>query len=251
MEKFCGVYKITSPSNKVYIGSSIDINDRFKQYKRLYNCKPQVKLYNSLNKYGVENHIFEILFLCEKQDRFYFERCFGDIYNSIKCGLNCQLPGRDDLPQVFSEETRAKFSANTKGDKNAMYGKTHTKQSRDKIRENRKEYLKTTMKSVFQYDLEGNLLKVFESVNAAARETGIDCGSICICCNKKIKQIRNFVFRYENDEFSYIKPTYKHLSTEEKDKIQKLLLEGQDVNYIANLLNRSYRAVKIYKSKII
>jgi len=33
-----GIYKITSPSNKVYIGQSINIEKRFKSYKR-YDCK--------------------------------------------------------------------------------------------------------------------------------------------------------------------------------------------------------------------
>ena len=47
-----GIYKITSPNNKVYIGQSVDIEKRLKRYKNL-NCKKQSKIYNSLNKYGV------------------------------------------------------------------------------------------------------------------------------------------------------------------------------------------------------
>ena len=54
-----GIYKITSPSNKVYIGQSIDIEKRFSYYKRL-SCKQQSKVYNSILKYGYENHVFEI-----------------------------------------------------------------------------------------------------------------------------------------------------------------------------------------------
>lgn len=54
-----GIYKITSPTNKVYIGQTWDI-DRTKdmRYKNL-NCKGQIKLYNSLVKHGWDNHIFE------------------------------------------------------------------------------------------------------------------------------------------------------------------------------------------------
>ena len=33
MEKICGIYKITSPSGRIYIGQSIDCPKRFKQYK--------------------------------------------------------------------------------------------------------------------------------------------------------------------------------------------------------------------------
>ena len=64
MIKVCGIYKITSPSGKVYIGQSIDIKRRFTSYKTLNKSKRQVKLYNSFVKYGVENHIFETIEEC-------------------------------------------------------------------------------------------------------------------------------------------------------------------------------------------
>ena len=44
-----GIYKITSPSNKIYIGKSNNINRRFKEYIKL-RCKQQPKLYNSFKK---------------------------------------------------------------------------------------------------------------------------------------------------------------------------------------------------------
>ena len=55
-----GIYKITSPTNKVYIGQSWNIENRWKSYNRL-KCKMQPKIYNSLFKHGVKNHTFEIL----------------------------------------------------------------------------------------------------------------------------------------------------------------------------------------------
>ena len=59
-----GIYKITSPSGKVYIGQSRNIENRFLQYKNKH-CRFQFRLYNSFNKYGVENHVFEIIEECE------------------------------------------------------------------------------------------------------------------------------------------------------------------------------------------
>lgn len=58
-----GIYKISNSNNNIYIGQSWNIEKRFEQYKRLI-CKSQVKLFNSLNKYGVENHKFEIIEIC-------------------------------------------------------------------------------------------------------------------------------------------------------------------------------------------
>lgn len=57
------IYAIISPTNKIYIGQTVDIKKRFNKYKRL-NCKLQYKLYNSLNKYGVDNHEFQVIEEC-------------------------------------------------------------------------------------------------------------------------------------------------------------------------------------------
>ena len=56
-----GIYKITSPSNKIYIGQSLNIEKRFYDYKKLFNCKGQHYLYRSFLKYGIENHTFEVI----------------------------------------------------------------------------------------------------------------------------------------------------------------------------------------------
>ena len=55
-----GIYKITSPSNKVYIGQSIDVENRLKRYK-YFVSKKQTRLYYSILKYGYDNHTYEVL----------------------------------------------------------------------------------------------------------------------------------------------------------------------------------------------
>jgi group I intron endonuclease len=54
------IYKILSPSNKVYIGQTWDYKKRMSGYKNI-SCKRQPKLYNSLLKYSVDNHSFTIV----------------------------------------------------------------------------------------------------------------------------------------------------------------------------------------------
>ena len=58
-----GIYKITSPSNKVYIGQSTNLEKRKDDYIKL-RCDKQPKLFNSLQKYDWEQHIFEIIEEC-------------------------------------------------------------------------------------------------------------------------------------------------------------------------------------------
>lgn len=132
--KITGVYKITNPKGAVYIGSSIDIKRRFNQYKRLNNSGRQPKLYNSFNKYGFDNHTFEILTECERVDLFKLERYYGDLYSSIsRKNLNCSLPKSDDLPYLISEETRVKLSEGRLGNKHWHYGKKLSIEAKIKI----------------------------------------------------------------------------------------------------------------------
>ena len=63
-EKLCGIYKIISPTGKIYIGQSIDLLKRKNDYIKL-RCKDQIRLFNSINKHGWDNHVFEIIEQCE------------------------------------------------------------------------------------------------------------------------------------------------------------------------------------------
>lgn len=55
-----GIYKITSPSGKAYIGQSWNIKQRFNQYGAQH-IKRQPKLFASFQKYGKDNHTFGLL----------------------------------------------------------------------------------------------------------------------------------------------------------------------------------------------
>jgi group I intron endonuclease len=56
-----GIYKITSPSGKVYIGQSWDIELRWKNYRNSGRNQKQPALDASINKYGHNIHKFEII----------------------------------------------------------------------------------------------------------------------------------------------------------------------------------------------
>lgn len=90
MKVICGIYKITSPTGKIYIGQSINIYKRWKSYKKL-RCESQPKIYNSLKKHGVYNHQFEIIHISNKNDLSNLELYYIDLYESYSSlsGLNC------------------------------------------------------------------------------------------------------------------------------------------------------------------
>jgi len=109
-----GIYKITSPNGKVYIGQSINIERRFRHYKIL-RCKDQVKIYNSLLKYGVDAHIFEVLELCDTEQLNNRERHYQDLYDSVANGLNLLYVKSEHFNGGHSDESKKKISDSLKG----------------------------------------------------------------------------------------------------------------------------------------
>jgi group I intron endonuclease len=90
-----GIYLIKNPNNKIYIGQSIDIKKRFNQY-RLLRCKGQPILYNSLKKYGYDNHIFEIIEIVDDENSLVErETYWKKYYNVLEIpSLCCKIDGR-------------------------------------------------------------------------------------------------------------------------------------------------------------
>ena len=143
-----GIYKITSPNGRVYIGQSRNIQKRFSGYRRMKSID-QSRLHASLLKYGLDNHVFEIIEECEFLELNKRERFYQDMYEVLgPKGLNCVLTSTDILPEVKSEETRRRISVSNTGKKHtesaknkvsiANIGKVLSPESRKKLSEARK-----------------------------------------------------------------------------------------------------------------
>lgn len=52
-------------------------------------------------------------------------------------------------------------------------------------------------KAVYQYDLQGNLVKEWESQSKASRDLGISQCNISACCRGLYKQARGFIWRFK------------------------------------------------------
>ena len=109
------IYKIVSPSNRVYIGQTISLQRRLSAYKR-NDCKGQKRLFNSFNTYGFENHNFEVIEECDDDKLNERERYYQDFYSVLsKNGLNCKLTNTSDKRLVHSEDSLKKISEASKG----------------------------------------------------------------------------------------------------------------------------------------
>lgn len=138
-----GIYKITSPTGKVYIGQSINIERRFMTYNRSKFIE-QPRLYNSFFKHGVINHKFEIICECSIYELNEKERYYQDLYYVLgNKGLNCVLTKSFGRHVVVSQETRLKISIASKGRKHSeetklkmskiKTGKGHSKETKLKL----------------------------------------------------------------------------------------------------------------------
>lgn len=135
-----GIYKITSPSGKIYIGQSVNISNRLSKYKNL-NCKSQRVLYNSIIKYGWDYHKFEVLCECDIEELNDKERYYQDLFNVVGSkGLNCMLTTTSTKTGKASKETISiltgrKLSDNTR---EKMRNRKVSKETRLKISESNK-----------------------------------------------------------------------------------------------------------------
>ena len=118
-----GIYKITNLNNKIYVGKSINIPDRIKHYFKL-DCKGQPKLYNSLKKYGPENHIFEVLEECSIDILNEREIFWGNHFNVLEPSIGLNVKGLGGGGS-HSEETKQKISNSLKGRDTSTFSKEH------------------------------------------------------------------------------------------------------------------------------
>lgn len=80
----CGIYKITNKiNNKIYIGQSVDIIDRFRRYKR---AKDDYIIHKAIRKYGLENFTFELMEKCTREELDERERHYISMYSSMLQG---------------------------------------------------------------------------------------------------------------------------------------------------------------------
>ena len=133
-----GVYKITSPTGKIYIGEAVNLQTRCKFYLTPNRIKKQRGIYNSLIKHSVESHTIEVLELCNINQLLIRERYWQEFYDSVNSGLNCFLSQTNKKKKVWSEETKKIMSENSKGINNPFYKKNHSEESLKKISESSK-----------------------------------------------------------------------------------------------------------------
>ena len=155
LSKISGIYKITSPSGKVYIGQSVNLYQRLKSYFEPKSAPNQRILRYSLRKYGINAHKMEILEECSTDMLNERERFYQDKY--IDKSLNCRFTQSNDKSGYCKESTKNNISKSLK------------------ITDSSWRHLKNV---VYQYDIKGNFIAKYDSVSNAAKILGVNKASI-------------------------------------------------------------------------
>lgn len=167
-----GIYKLTSPSGKYYIGQSIDIDKRLSSYEK-HCSKLQRAIYRAILKYGWYNFEVDILWSSEdttnakdilnelEQDFINLYDCIAPNGYNLKAGGNCK---------GFSTETRKLISDKAKGRITSDESKKKQSIARINYIQKLKEENKPNPRCIpiIQMDKEGNFIKEWQS----AREAG-------------------------------------------------------------------------------
>lgn len=207
-----GIYIIISPSGNFYVGQTIDLNRRKKEYSKL-QCEKQPKIFNSLNYYSWNNHRWlEIKCSIDKLDELE-SKIKLDIINILgwSKALFCEIHDTGGGPK--SELTRLKISQANIGKHNipldvrinsSIKRKETIKNNGgynwgDKISQKQKNIPKYgRMKSVNQYDKNGLFIKNWIGVSEAELFYGGGRGkdNISACARGKQKTAYGYIWKY-------------------------------------------------------
>jgi group I intron endonuclease len=205
-QKKIGIYIIISPTDKFYIGQTIDFVRRLMQYQRLH-CKEQRHLYNSFVKYGVENHHFIFFYETTVDKLNHCERFCQDMFSWLgKKLMNLKFTGTEDKSGYYSEEMKEKISEAKKGkytgEKNPFFGKTHSEETKLKMSEaNKGEKHYNFGKGKIIQKLDMKTMEVIEEgdyiyfVNRGYNNCNINS-----VCNGNRKSHKGFFWRYKIEE---------------------------------------------------
>lgn len=116
-----GIYSITSPSLRVYIGQSWQIEKRWREYGKPSTVKRQPYICASINKYGLQSHTFRVVHELPSSTTQatldFWERLYMSAYSAQGIPL-MNIRGGGSRGRL-AQETKDKIGAKHRGRKTA------------------------------------------------------------------------------------------------------------------------------------
>lgn len=209
-DNYC-VYIHTSPDGKKYVG--ITKQNTEKRWRRGLGYRRNKHFFCAILMYGWENFEHEVYAEnltqenAEELEQFLIAKHRS---KDRRYGYN-HTDGGDGTQGCFpSAEARAKMSQSRMGEKNYLFGKHLSEDTKSKMSEWRKEYCKDqkiiqmmrdvspNKKQVYQYSIDGELVRVWDSRHQAENEFIQNKKSLAIgkCCQGDCLSAYGFVWSY-------------------------------------------------------
>lgn len=197
----CGIYQIRNlVNNKLYVGSTVNLNKRKKQHFNILKKNKHVNKYlqNAYNKYGENNFVFEVIEILNNKDFLIkHEQFWIDKLKTIKKMYNICFIAGNTLGVVRSEMTKNKISISNKNrfkniENTPMFGKHHTEESKQKISQSNKGKHNHFSKKIICLET----LIVYNSTREAERLTNISHSNISRCCKNSRKTAGGYHWEY-------------------------------------------------------
>lgn len=186
-----GIYCwINMLNGKYYIGSAVDLGNRFNDYFQdsYYKSRSNTLIVRSILKYGIGNFALVILDFVDKDDLLsredHFIQTLNPEYNILQnagnsLGYNHTPESIEKITQsalgrTHSVEVRKAMSESRMGANNPMFGKNVSEETRVKLSEAAKNRVKSNKPGfiVEVLDLENNITTEYQSIREAARNIG-------------------------------------------------------------------------------
>lgn len=230
--------------HKEYIGQTgcEDFQVRLNGHISEVNNGRQRHLYNAVRKYGWDQFRIEILHSFLKEGNWQERLDELEIQEIAQRGTlspngyNNETGGNKN--KILHEETKALMSSVRSGERHAMFGKHHTDEARELLKDANK-------KAVQKWSKDGKeLLRTFESVEEAARDSGARGEHICKVCKGLRKTAGGFHWKFASTEYIQTKNILKFT------KIQQWSFDGQTLIAEFDTINEASISVKTDKSTI-
>ena len=194
MSKYTVYLRRNKVNGKCYVGQTSNFKGRESDWRCLKHRYSNQYLTSDRAEFGLENWKTEILAEADSRDEaFELEQRFIADYNSIyPNGYNISTGGYSNsgVHNKHSDEHKQKISE-------ALKGRHHSEKTKQKISEAMKGIIPKANppKSVYQYTLDGVLVKVWASTMESGRN-GYHQGAVCACCNGKRKTYKGYRWSY-------------------------------------------------------
>jgi group I intron endonuclease len=216
------IYKITSPTERVYVGQTTKTaEERIIQYKSKRKKKGKSLILRSIEKYGWDAHIFEVIEdnvsveLLNEREIYWIAELKTYAAENLD-GMNLTRGG-DYRESWKNDKTRVERAKMRRGEKSPSWGKKWPEEMKRKIAEGVRKYNLSVGKKpskychekskekqripVVVYDILGHFMAEYPYLRAASEALGISRKCVIDAANGRQKHAGGYFFRKKQEGY--------------------------------------------------